>query len=756
MKKFFLGAIVAIILPVFAAKIIWPNGAFLETFQNGFIFGSGKVLSALNDVITFDGKRLDDRSKKIFFQEDFDGASVSFICGTDLVASDESVFPLAGTKSKDFDQGGTAAASGIECAGPTITLEIKEKGKFAGVCFNSIWNGNDNEMALNVYDNTNTAHLVKIPIIASTVAKEHCGYFNIASDTVSIDYDIEVLTGNDNTALRIDDVEFKVDPLTPTDIYASSDWEEYPLVVGGMPNALGFIEYARSGTIIKVRGYYDSGSGIDGNLWTINLPSGLTLKSMGNTTYRAPQGRMIENRNTNFNLFFLATEGDSDFKVGYTDGSASVNPTLERAANFIGQNNTNYTFYLEAPIEEWSDTAQGVVVKNRTDSSSVENVFSARIRTDGTAAVYSESSSFIESVTRLGTGSYAIAFKSGIFTETPAVTLGGYNRSRAGGGAYAMIDQNETFTKNGLTISVYHDSNALVDSGEVSITVTKQGSDYIKETEKVYTVPVTNLVENVFSAIVSSTGVVSNENTDWIEGDFVQSSSNYTGTYKSGFFSAEPNCTATVFESGGSNETVIIGASSATGILLTLTEASTGSANANSFRLICQRAGSDYIAPQGAYLGTFGQPVAYFKDIKPSGTPAGAFPSGSWITRDLTSVEGPNGFSSLSLNQIALKKGSYTVDGWASAEDVTGHKTRLQNITTGTTLVIGESASDQPSAGGSSLNDTTVSNIGGFFILSEDSLVELQHRANSSGQFGRSTSNGSDELYAQIKITKVR
>src|SRR6056297_3398669 len=155
MKRFILGFILAITIPV-TAGVLWPSDDFLEVLNKGFKFQGGKILSVLNDVITFDGKRLDDRPKQIFFQEDFEGASVSFTCGANLTKSDETSAPITGGTSIDIDQGGTAASSGIQCAGPTITLEDKQQGKFVGACFYSMWDGNDNEMKVEVYDNTNT------------------------------------------------------------------------------------------------------------------------------------------------------------------------------------------------------------------------------------------------------------------------------------------------------------------------------------------------------------------------------------------------------------------------------------------------------------------------------------------------------------------------------------------------------------------------------------------------------------------------
>lgn len=116
----------------------------------------------------------------------------------------------------------------------------------------------------------------------------------------------------------------------------------------------------------------------------------------------------------------------------------------------------------------------------------------------------------------------------------------------------------------------------------------------------VYGGQATNLSSSIgpqtFSAKVSSAGVVSSENYDWINGNCT-STSPYTCTFVSGFFTAAPNCVATQRRPGGLNRTIGTESESTTSVII-----NTGTANTTSsalvdteFTLTCTRASTDVI-----------------------------------------------------------------------------------------------------------------------------------------------------------------
>lgn len=113
-------------------------------------------------------------------------------------------------------------------------------------------------------------------------------------------------------------------------------------------------------------------------------------------------------------------------------------------------------------------------------------------------------------------------------------------------------------------------------------------------------------VENVFSASVSNTGVVSSESLDWINGNAsVASTSNFTITFNSGAFSVAPNCIAGSSEAivGTFDKIMTILSVSATQVVVQTKSANTGAA-AWPFNIICTKQGADYKA-KNVITGTF-------------------------------------------------------------------------------------------------------------------------------------------------------
>jgi hypothetical protein len=104
---------------------------------------------------------------------------------------------------------------------------------------------------------------------------------------------------------------------------------------------------------------------------------------------------------------------------------------------------------------------------------------------------------------------------------------------------------------------------------------------------------------DTFSAKVSSTGVVSDENIEWITGNAtITSTSTYALTFKTGLFTTAPNCFATINQ--GSSYIVIMEVPPTTTGVSPRTLLSTTAANgAVSFTIICQKQGADYIGKTG-------------------------------------------------------------------------------------------------------------------------------------------------------------
>jgi hypothetical protein len=158
--------------------------------------------------------------------------------------------------------------------------------------------------------------------------------------------------------------------------------------------------------------------------------------------------------------------------------------------------------------------------------------------------------------------------------------------------------------------------------------------------------------------------------------------------------------------------------------------------------------------PTGGFLAS--NKVAVFRDEKTQGTDGGSFTSGAWRTRVLNTSQ-YNGISgcSLSSNQVTLPAGTYYVEGQAPTGDaVNSHQTRWQNITDGTTTIVGTSGLSSDNAGA---DPATSSFIEGVFTIASSKAFELQHicftTKNTNG-FGYA-SNFTTEVYSTVTIQKL-
>lgn len=146
--------------------------------------------------------------------------------------------------------------------------------------------------------------------------------------------------------------------------------------------------------------------------------------------------------------------------------------------------------------------------------------------------------------------------------------------------------------------------------------------------------------------------------------------------------------------------------------------------------------------------GNPGYPYINVQDQKVSGSAGGTFTSGSWQTRTLnTLVADTAGIASLASNQITLPAGTYWCLIRATAGGTNQNQARLQNVTDSVTLLLGNNT--YGSVGGSE----TLSTIGGEFTLSASKALSVQHRANTTGNFGTATSWGT-EVYAVAEFWK--
>lgn len=142
----------------------------------------------------------------------------------------------------------------------------------------------------------------------------------------------------------------------------------------------------------------------------------------------------------------------------------------------------------------------------------------------------------------------------------------------------------------------------------------------------------------------------------------------------------------------------------------------------------------------------------YLRESVSSGT-SGATPSGTtWDDRALNTVEGPQLWIDTSaLPLFTLQPGYYDAEGWGSGVNITNHKMRLFNNTDSTDAIVGQSGGSFTTSAGNTVS------LGGSFYITSPKTFKLQSRASgaTSNGYGNASSFGNNEVYSQLKITKL-
>jgi hypothetical protein len=143
--------------------------------------------------------------------------------------------------------------------------------------------------------------------------------------------------------------------------------------------------------------------------------------------------------------------------------------------------------------------------------------------------------------------------------------------------------------------------------------------------------------------------------------------------------------------------------------------------------------------------------VAYIKDVQPSGTEGQTATTGSFAQMRLNTLEGDTSFVSLSSNRFTLQPGSYTIDATAEAYGTGVAKIALIKDPGGSpsTEIIGSS---------SYTDNSTVAvtvKLNGKIEIDSATTFELRARAANATRFGVASSFGVDEVYTQVKITRL-
>lgn len=161
----------------------------------------------------------------------------------------------------------------------------------------------------------------------------------------------------------------------------------------------------------------------------------------------------------------------------------------------------------------------------------------------------------------------------------------------------------------------------------------------------------------------------------------------------------------------------------------------------------------------GVLANPFGSNLLHVRDERSSGTVGGTLAVTTWqtITLQTTKTNEISG-ASLASNQITLPAGTYFAEGIASAFQGQECRSRLQNVSDGTTSLYSLNVRSGTNLGYDGA-DTGLPFFRGRFTIASQKVFELQvwSSGNSSGTqgLGRPTSVGINEVYAEVLIWKI-
>jgi len=540
----------------------------------------------------------------------------------------DSADPLAGDSSYELTNATSAGTEFI--ISPNVEVPLRSRGKTSGINFPYLYDGDDDDISVSIYDVTNSATLETLSLDAASVSTTGSIVPYIPTSCEEIQFRATIDVANNGKLFVFDDIEFSDDPFTYQNLLdqegaifntvtgygstnnkipyysneVSNDTGSIITIANSAVNGLSITANKECVVYLGVTGAFGAAGNVGISLNSTELTTGISSLTVAD--------RLVIGTTSAAGYF-------DDVSVSIKMSAADVlRPHFDGGA--LSSTDTHHV-----SISATSETA--AVVHSSTGT---ENTFSANISASGgTPSVEQSSIDFIASITDNGVGDYTINFVTGLFSVAPSVV------------------------------------------GNVS-----DASNHVR-------------ILNVNSVSTSSVSI-------------------------------------RIFD--GSN-----------------------AARDEDFFIMAQRQGTDYKNPS-AYAVTPLTQTCYIKDVKASGTAGGTFTSGAWQTRDLNTLEGDISWCSLATNQFTLPAGKYEISAKSPALDVDGHQSRLYSVSGSAAITYGTSeyaGADLSSI--SSCIETTID-------ISEATTYRIEHygqTTQATNGFGSGNSFGNDQIFAQVKITKL-
>lgn len=445
---------------------------------------SGGEIRLNDDTGSFEGHNgvgwrnlTDTRKPDIYYIENYEGAvdATDFTCDTNFTITNDTSTPLYGNKSVVVAQGATPPTVGAKCTGPNIAVPLGSRGKTHIVKIPSVNGMNDDDLAVNVYDVTNATELGQISLQATTEADQQQLIFKTESTTANIRLEFEVLVQNASASAEFDNIYFQ-DALEPASVWGKSSEiavREFSSFAGSGANSIFLFTTIDSQIGDEI--VYDAANGTftaqEDGIYKMSASSlvgtgGLSIGILKNTTTFGYGSEMLaysEGTNTADQINVATTR--------YLEAGDVIR--LMQNANTAPTTAARVRFSIAKTGRENYVAVKGSTVNDVANA----NWFSARVA--GTGPVGTESLDFINGAcVQSPTGRYTCTYNSGIFTVKPAVHC-----STEDDTTQHCEVLNSSSTASQVVIEVRNSADSLA-QGAFSLSVFKQGSDYVSESDR--------------------------------------------------------------------------------------------------------------------------------------------------------------------------------------------------------------------------------------------------------------------------------
>ena len=443
-----------------------------------------------------------------FYTEDFTTTPKTDFTATTVSINDLSIETSSpiDSKSLKFQQSGTIAGTILHTAGIVPTL--KQKGNTCSIAFWYTYDGNDDDIKVLVKSTDGSASVTTISagtdlLKTATTTKKFTTTFTIPSDSAKIQWGFEIVTGDSNKILLIDDVEMSQDPFVQSNLGSTNphiitpaksnltDWQSYTATLNNDTNVVtGYPEakYRRVGDSIEVKFNVKWDGTGHASTFSLSLPPGLTFDDAKlpdnvyqGTGYMGSALWYDDNVSTKYSDLIILRGSSTTIQIGgdYPDGqstgtwyssSAENNDYLSGTftAPITGWSAQDSNFLAALPMTQWkrkhlvtsiSGTAANALLQTTTDNSAFkfQNLPEGTYKVSGQFNVTNDGSSsadayievkkgstnllkvFSNKPTSIGEIKYSISF-SEVFVVTSGDVSGGTNIVQCEGKAFESSD----------------------------------------------------------------------------------------------------------------------------------------------------------------------------------------------------------------------------------------------------------------------------------------------------------------------------